>query len=485
LLNPSRRAHGALLCTALALAAGWSIGAQAQAAPRPRAAAVRERYVRAHLEFLAADALRGRGSGTHDELLAATYIAAQLRQYGVEPAGDQGGYVQTVELLRRELAAPPELVFRTGATGAEETQWLHGKEMVVVSMAVNRISGPLQKIDATAASPDSVQRGAMVFLKPRTGAGAPSIFGQAIALVKEGAAAVLLAETPRIRSNWERFAGQGPELPAQIKGSTRAGISWTGVALSTEAASAVGSLPPGTEIRLEAPLKPQQSAYTWNVVGRVQGSDPQLKQEAILLSAHLDHMGEGKPVNGDSIYNGADDDASGVAAVLELARTLSSGPRPRRTVIFAFFGSEESGGFGSRYFREHPPLPLAQVVANLQFEMIGRPDAKVPPRTLWLTGHERSDLGPHLAAHGARLVADPHPDQDFFRRSDNYVLAKEGVVAHTVSSYGLHPQYHQPDDEIELIDFAHFTDAITSMIAPVRWLANSDFKPAWKPGMKP
>ncbi len=454
---------------------------QAQAAPAPDMAS--EHRVRGHLEFLASDALRGRGSGTRDELLAATYIAAQLRQYGVEPAGNLGGFVQTVELSRPELAAPPELVFRSA--GTQETRWRHGQEMVVVNMAVNRISGPLQKIDATEANPAPAQPGAVVLLTPRTGAGAPSISAQAFALVQRGAAAVLFAETPRIRSNWEHFAGQGPELAAQIKGSTPGGASWTGVALSTDAARALGSLPPGTEILLEAPLKPQQPAYTWNVVGRIPGSDPQLSREAILLSAHLDHVGEGKPVNGDSIYNGADDDASGVAAVLELARALSAGEKPRRTVLFAFFGSEESGGLGSRYFREHSPVPLAQVVANLQFEMIGRPDAKVPPRTLWFTGHERSDLGPELAAHGARLVADPHPDQDFFQRSDNYVLAKEGVVAHTVSSYGLHAQYHQPDDEIEFIDFAHMTDAIASMIAPVRWLANSDFKPAWKPGMKP
>ncbi len=471
-----------MLCGAVVMVILGGIS-RAQVAEAPEMAS--EFRVRGHLEFLASDALRGRGSGTRDELLAATYIAAQLRQYGVEPAGDQGGFVQTVELSRRELAAPPELVFKTGAPGAKETRWRHGQEMVVVNMAVNRISGPLQKIDATAASPSPAQPGAVVLLTPRLGAGAPSVFAQAFALVQGGAAAVLFAETPRIRSNWNLFAGQGPELPAQVKGSGKAGSSWTGVALSTDAARAMSSLPPGTEVRLEAPLKPQQPAYTWNVVGRIPGSDPQLKPEAILLSAHLDHVGEGKPVNGDSIYNGADDDASGVAAVLELARALSSGPRPRRTVIFAFFGSEENGGFGSTYFREHPPVPLAQVVANLQFEMIGRPDAKVPPRTLWLTGHERSDLGPELAAHGARLVADPHPDQDFFQRSDNYGLAKEGVVAHTVSSFGLHAEYHQPDDEIERIDFAHLTDAITSMIAPVRWLANSDFKPAWKPGMKP
>ncbi|MGH9602482.1 MAG: M20/M25/M40 family metallo-hydrolase [Terriglobales bacterium] len=440
---------------------------------------MRERTVRAHLEFLASDALRGRGSGSHDELVAATYIAAQLRKYGIQPLGDQGGYVQTVGLSRRVLAAPPELSFNS--PDAKETRWKHGNEFVVMNLARERISGPLQKIDGTAASPDPIQAGAMVLLKPREGA---SIFGQAIALVRAGAAAVLVAETPRIRSNWDAFAAHPPELPGQLKGSKPA-MSWTGVALTSAAAAIVEALPPGTEIRLEAPLKPEEPAYTWNVVGSIPGRDPVLKQQAILLSAHLDHVGVGKAVTNDSIYNGADDDASGVAAVLELARALSSGVRPRRTVVFAFFGSEENGGFGSKYFREHPPVPLVRIVANLQFEMIGRPDPKVAPRTLWLTGYERSDLGPQLAAHGARLVADPHPDQEFFQRSDNYVLAKDGVVAHTVSSYGLHKQYHQPDDEIRLIDFGHMVDAITSMIGPVRWLANSPFVPQWKPGKKP
>ncbi|HET7439997.1 MAG TPA: M28 family peptidase, partial [Terriglobales bacterium] len=206
---------------------------------------------------------------------------------------------------------------------------------------------------------------------------------------------------------------------------------------------------------------------------------------AILLTAHLDHLGIGKPVNGDNIYNGADDDASGTTAVLELARVLGSGPKPRRTVIFALFGSEEEGGLGSTYFREHPPVPLQDVVANLEFEMIGRPDPMVPNDTLWLTGWERSNLGPELAAHGAKLVADPHPEQQFFRKSDNYVLAKKGVVAQTVSSYGLHKDYHQPSDDLAHIDFAHMDTAIGSMIGPVEWLVNSDFIPQWKAGGQP
>ena len=117
--------------------------------------------------------------------------------------------------------------------------------------------------------------------------------------------------------------------------------------------------------------------------------------------------------------------------------------------------------------------------------MIGRPDAAVAPHTLWLTGYERSNLGAELAAHGARLVADPHPEQNFFRRSDNYVLARKGIIAHTVSSYGLHSDYHQPSDDLAHVDFAHMTEAIESMVEPVRWLVNSDFKPQWNKNGKP
>ncbi len=174
-----------------------------------------------------------------------------------------------------------------------------------------------------------------------------------------------------------------------------------------------------------------------------------------------------------------------MTAVLELAEALAAGPKPKRTVVFALFGSEEIGGYGARYFQEHPPVPVESFVANLEFEMIGRADTAVAPHTLWLTGYERSNLGPELASHGARLVADPHPEQHFFQRSDNYVLARKGIIAHTVSSYGLHRDYHQPSDDLAHIDFAHMTEAIESMVVPIIWLVNSDFKPQWNKDGRP
>jgi hypothetical protein len=222
---------------------------------------------------------------------------------------------------------------------------------------------------------------------------------------------------------------------------------------------------------------------TWNAVGILRGSST--PSEVILLTAHIDHLGQSATATADTVYNGADDDASGTTAVLALAHLLATGPRPKRTIVFALFGSEEIGGFGNRAFLAHPPVPLSEIAANLEFEMIGRPDSAVPAGTLWLTGYDRSNLGPELAKHGAHLVNDPHPKEQFFQRSDNYALARQGIIAHTVSSFGLHRDYHQTSDEVRTIDFTHMTNAIASMISPIRWLADSSFKPQWNLGSNP
>jgi aminopeptidase YwaD len=441
--------------------------------------------IRGHMEFLSSDALRGRGSATPDELIAATYVASELRQYGIEPAGDGGGYIQGAQLLTRVVKGPPQLTFTLAGNGATPgaVSWTHGNEILILHMSQAEVSGPLQKIDLTAGEL-KVKPGSIVFLKTKEG---KSPRASMFAAIQAGAAAVLVPEYPSIRERWEEASRQLPQLPSQLKASAEAGLGegYNLLVVSKAAAPTLEQLPEGTTIRLTAPTSTSENSYTWNAIGILRGTDSALAHAAVLFSAHLDHLGIGEPVKGDNIYNGADDDASGTTAVLELARVLGAGPRPRRTVVFALFGSEETGGLGSSYFREHPPIALKDIAANLEFEMIGRPDPALKPNTMWLSGWERSNLGPVLAAHGAHLAADPHLDQNFFARSDNYVLAKKGVVAQTVSSFGLHSDYHQPSDDLAHINFKHMTWAIESLLRPVQWLVNSDFKPKWNKNGKP
>jgi Zn-dependent M28 family amino/carboxypeptidase len=229
------------------------------------------------------------------------------------------------------------------------------------------------------------------------------------------------------------------------------------------------------------------------VVARIPGvgtsAAPELAQEVVLLSAHYDHLGvrkSPKKERPDDICNGADDDASGCAALLELAQAVARGPKPARTLVILFTTAEESGGFGSRRYIAAPAAPLARTVANLNLEMLGRPDELAGGAgKLWLTGFQRSNLGAELAAKGLAIVADPRPQENFFTRSDNYAFALEGVVAQTLSSFALHPEYHTPRDEADTLDYAHLEAAAKVALEAARLLADGSLRPAWHDGKAP
>jgi len=449
--------------------------------------------IRANMEYLASDELRGRGSGTPDELKAATYIGEQFKKYGVEPAGDDGTYIQKATVEHQKLRAPLTLHYMTPGDGipAQTINWTHGREILTLNLAAIDFRGPLKRLDAdhpepgkSAGSAASKWSKAVVLV---LGSDRRKIRTAALEAIESGASAVLIPASAEMLKTWDQQGKQVPTLPAKVGGRT-GGLNPEGAnvfAVKPEALAKLEPMPEGIMFYFEGDLGASEKSYTWNAVGKISGSDPLLSQQAIVLGAHLDHLGVGKPVNGDSIYNGADDDASGTACVVELARALAAGPKPRRTVVFALFGSEETGGLGSTWFEEHPPVPMDHIVADLEFEMIGRSDPQYPPDVLWLSGWDRSNLGSTLAEHGAKLVADKRPQEHFFERSDNYVLAKQGIVAQTASSFGMHADYHQPSDDLAHIDFKHMTEAIGSLIAPIEWLANSDFKPEWKAGGKP
>lgn len=222
-----------------------------------------------------------------------------------------------------------------------------------------------------------------------------------------------------------------------------------------------------------------------NVLGVLRGADPQLAAEVVIVGAHFDHVGIRPAVDGDSIANGADDDASGTVAVMEAARLIAAGPRPKRTIVFAAFTGEEAGTLGVRWYAQHPFVPLERHVADVQVEMIGRPDtAAGGPGKAWLTGYERSTMGPTLAAAGLPVIADPRPPQRFFERSDNIVFARLGIVAHTLSSFGLHGEYHTVNDEVEFVDFAHMSAMVNLVARSVLTIANGP-RLQWNPGGKP
>lgn len=202
-----------------------------------------------------------------------------------------------------------------------------------------------------------------------------------------------------------------------------------------------------------------------NVVGKIEGNR---KDEYVVFSAHYDHIGIRQPntANADSIANGANDNASGTTAVIELAKYFKSKGKPERTLLFVAFTAEESGGYGSQYFSKQ--LEPDQIMAMFNIEMIGKP-AVEGPNTAWITGFEKSSFGELLqkSAEGTiyEFYPDPYPNQNLFYRSDNATLARLGVPAHTISTtpIDVDPDYHQVSDEFETINVAHLTNTIRAI----------------------
>ena len=444
------KAYLAALCAGAALAA----------MPAAAQSIVTERSVAAHEAFLASDALQGRGSATRDEAIAAAYVASQFQSFGLVPAPGMDGYLQKATVIRETLSAPVTLTVGGMAVGAPTLLLSSGKP----------ISGALAV--ATEADPAKLPNADVVLVSARN-ADPMTIYravaGKPIKLIivreNEGSRKLLgmLGGKPRLPTYLE-------EKPPRERPSL---ITLPDAAVDALAAKA------GAPVILNVTTS-KERAVTTNAIGFLKGRDA--KAGTLLLTAHLDHLGL-RPDG--TIMPGANDDASGTTAVLELARALASGKAPRRSILFVCYGSEEIGGFGSTYFGEHPPVPLDRIAANIEFEMIGSQDPKLPRNTLMMTGFERSNLGPALKAHGALVTSDPYPEQNFFQRSDNYSLALKGVVAHTVSGWAVVPTYHRPTDTAANLNIPFMTSAIRSLVAPIRWLANSDFVPAWTANGRP
>ena len=432
---------------------------------------VKPAWVQAHEDFLASDVMDGRGSATRDEHITATYVASEFEGYGLKTAPGMSGYIQAAEVKAVELDGHAALAI--GGVTLNE-----GADFDLLSSTGASAEGSLVRVAAADVKTAHIEHGAAVLL---TGVSDPNAgFAAYSQLRRSGAALVLIEQTPGLANLYGMMGGK-TRTPIRLTDDPNPPRGSNLVLLREDA---LAKLPQAGKFALTVrELPPASPRQTFNAIGYLPGTDP--KAGTLLLSAHLDHLGVGRPVNGDDIYNGANDDAAGTTAVLELAHALAAGPPLKRSVLFVCYGSEELGDLGSTYFGMHPPVPLKDLVANLEFEMIGNQDPKMPPGVLLLTGWDRSNLGPALKEHGALLGPDPYPEQHFFERSDNYALALDGVVAHTAAGWGTPPTYHQPDDDLSHLDVAFMTRAIQSLIEPVRWLATSNFKPAWNAGGQP
>jgi hypothetical protein len=229
-------------------------------------------------------------------------------------------------------------------------------------------------------------------------------------------------------------------------------------------------------------LPVEQQLLAVNVVALLPGLDTTYN-ETILVGSHYDHLGVRRSIGGDSIYNGADD-ASGAVASLEIARQLAAGPPLERGIVFLFTAGEAIGFLGTRYYVEYPVKPLRTTMAALWIENIGRPDPLVDYGAAWITGSDRTNLGQLLEQAGIDVEPDPRPELGVFGSTESVVLAQHSVPAHTLSSFSFHDDWHQPDDQIEGIDFVHMAQVTAIAVQVVRYLATG-VPPQWYPGARP
>ncbi|MEC8511015.1 MAG: M20/M25/M40 family metallo-hydrolase [Planctomycetota bacterium] len=441
----------------------------------------------AHVKALAADALAGRPMGSTESLQAAEICAASLQLAGLQPGADDGSFLQRITFERVVHEGVPELVC-TLADGSE-TVLFNGEQFTFTMAGRHEDTGALRCVTVGEESGLPAEADVGVALVLNTSAGKARRWLRNAGHGRgEGFGAVVV---PRRGEAGERSTPRASRT--RLAGGDRGALN---VSLKGPIAEAAGRGELRTvSLRPRARLEVTEDA---NVVAVLPGTEGHaIGEEILILSAHRDHIGlaqprrgappaeaEGEPV--DLVNNGADDDASGCAAVMEIAEAMarSSDEAPRRTVVVVLVTGEEAGMIGSKHWVAHPTVDLSKVVCALNFEMLGRPDEMVGGAgQIWLTGDDRSDLGPHLRdACGIAVSADPRLEMNFFVRSDNVSFARAGIVSQTLSSFGGHGDYHRVTDEWDTLDYAHMETAVRACFEATRVLATSEWTPSWNEG---
>lgn len=435
--------------------------------------------LRGHLSFLASDLLEGRDTPSRGLDLAAEYIAAQFRRFCVEPGGDNGTYFQNAPYLK---ITQPMQDFRVRLETPDGKSWesTGAKVMAVTNEAVDAANLPVLKVtikDQTSPLPSAEEvRGKAVLLYVAQGSSAAAARNRALMAMKPALVvtyAVVSSAPFRLRAASATVTSTSPHI----------------VTSDADFSAFLDGLPEGmTPAKLTAKVAApiQEAIQLRNVIGKLPGSDPQLRNEAILLTAHYDHVGVSTRGEGDRIHNGANDDASGVSTVLALAEAIAGRKqRPKRTLIFMTYFGEEKGLLGSRYYAAHPVHPLRQTVANLNFEHMGRTDDSEGKREgqITATGFDYTTLGESLTAAGAATGvgtwSHARNSDDFFARSDNQALADAGIPAITVSVAWIFPDYHRPGDHWEKIDFPNMEKVVRMLAVAVTRIADNEAPPQW------
>lgn len=443
-----------------------------------------------HVSYLASDTLGGRATPSFGQDAAAEYIAAQFRKSGVEPIGS-GDYFQVSVMQESQ----PDC-----ATFKCELQ-SHGK-----SLKVSRERFALSAVTALDIESAPVFK---ISLDRRPAKDVPSLAGKI--LVTEGphfpaepnAGQKLLAEWRRFMSLARslspalivRVDRQNPDLSAYFdtprlratSGAHRAPL--TATIDEPSFARAFDELPDGeTGARLSLHLEERQPKQRnlRNVAAILRGSDPVLRDTYVLMTAHYDGTGPGASVSQDRIWNAANDNASGVAAVLDVAAALGSlQERPRRSVVFLAFFGEEDGMLGSRYYGAHPLVPIRNTIAAINLEQLGRTDSPEGDQTgsARLTGYDYSEVAQVFKAAAERsgiALADNGPDSDtYFMASDNLVLAEMGVPSHTLCVSYMYPDYHGAGDHWDKLNLANMSRVTRMAARALLLLAMSDHDPLW------
>src|SRR5216683_2107145 len=440
----------------------------------PGLAAIRPEAIAAHVRFLADDLLEGRRSGERGHSIAERYVAAQFEALGLRPAGDRQGWLQGVRL--RELRADP----------ARSSLSIAG------SPALRPFEDYLPGADATRTEVEI--EAPLVFVG--YGVRAPELgYDDTAGMDLAGKVVVWLQGAP------------GAPFPALAKAVySDSSVKWGPLAQANTSLSELldlaqrGKLRPmdlGVRARVRL-VSTAREITSHNVLGLLPATEPGAK-EVVAISAHLDHLGIGDRVDGDSICNGAVDNATGIAEMLEIARALATQPHRKRTVLFLAFTGEELGLHGSAWFTRHPTVPLRDIVANLNLDQLS---PMWNPRDVVLRGAEQSTLEDHVraaaAAAGLSISPDPVPEQTFFVRSDQYNFARHGVPAACLWQGFLDEgggaaneaifrkwratRYHQPSDDLEQpLDWGAAAAWARFEFLVALSVVEADARPAWKP----